>query len=104
VTGAHHASELAFVFDTLKQKYGRDATERDIETARAMNSYLANFAISGDPNGSRNPNWSSLNAKPEQLLVFTMNKGPVMQEDPWGPQLDLIESTLDQKKVFLGLQ
>lgn len=104
VDGAHHATELAFVFDNLKQKFGRDATDKDEDVAKAMNSYFANFARTGDPNGSRNPVWDSFNMKPEQLLAFTLNKGPVMQEDPWTQQLDLIQSTVDKKNVLLGQQ
>jgi para-nitrobenzyl esterase len=47
--GAYHASEIAYVFGTLRNPaatYTRD----DRELSNAMSSYWVNFATSGDPN------------------------------------------------------
>lgn len=51
VTGAEHASELPYMFNTLDTRYANDATEKDRATARAFHFYFANFAKTGDPNG-----------------------------------------------------
>lgn len=55
--GAPHATEIPFVFDTVKAKYGAQLSAEDESIARQTNAYWANFAMTGNPNGSGLPNW-----------------------------------------------
>ena len=53
---AFHSADLRYVFETLSgswRPYGR----RDYEAAGQMAAYLANFARTGDPNGTGLPEW-----------------------------------------------
>src|SRR6478609_12653 len=51
--GAGHGSEVSFVFNTLNARWGNpgEATPEEKELARVMNTYWANFAKTGNPNG-----------------------------------------------------
>ena len=64
--GAAHASEIAYVFQTLdKPRIIPDRTSpklamesaKDIEVADMISSYWVNFAKNGDPNGKGLPQW-----------------------------------------------
>jgi para-nitrobenzyl esterase len=58
--GAHHGSEILFVFNNL---YLRDQpwTDEDRKIADTMSSYWANFVATGNPNGSGLPFWPIFN-------------------------------------------
>jgi carboxylesterase type B len=43
-TGAQHATDIPFFFDTAAIKYGNKTTARDRAMGRAMSAYLVNFA------------------------------------------------------------
>ena len=66
--GPFHASDLWYVFKTFMRAW-RPWTPRDYEIAWQMNTYWANFAKNGDPNGDRLPAWKPYtNAAPETLV------------------------------------
>lgn len=90
VPGALHATEIPFVFDTVKEKYGDALTPADEAAAKQANAYWINFAKTGDPNGGSLPHWPAYTAAGDELLNFTED-GPVGQADPWKGRLDLIE-------------
>lgn len=90
VPGALHATEIPFVFDTVKNKYGADLTDADEKAAQAMHAYWVNFAKTGDPNGMGLPNWPKYSASTDQLMDFTTN-GPSAGPDPAKKRLDLAE-------------
>ena len=50
--GAYHASEIAYVFETLE-----GGTAADKKLSDEMSSYWVNFAATGDPNGKALPKW-----------------------------------------------
>lgn len=54
--GAFHSSDLRYIFGTLEGSW-RSYGERDREASRQMGEYLANFARTGDPNGTELPTW-----------------------------------------------
>lgn len=97
VTGASHASELPFLFDTLDARYGKNVTQKDREAGREFRSYIVNFVKTGNPNGNGLPTWSEFDPARSNLMMFTPNNGPVMQTDPWKERLDLVEQVADQK-------
>ncbi len=90
---APHATEIPFVFDTVKAKYGAALTPEDEAIARATNEYWANFAKTGTPNGPGLPKWPQYNANSDQLLMIQTG-GPVGEPDPWKTRLDLTEKLL----------
>lgn len=89
--GARHASELAFVFDTVATELP-GASTADEEMAQAVNAYWTSFAKSGDPNDGVLPDWPRYNSTDDQLMNFTVD-GPRPMADPWRTRLDLVEKT-----------
>ena len=80
--GARHAAELVYVFDTLGSRTTRSqgptaVADADRKIARQMNTYWANFAKTGDPNGAGLPRWPAMTLDKDETLEFTMNEGPV---------------------------
>ncbi|HVV46032.1 MAG TPA: carboxylesterase family protein [Bryobacteraceae bacterium] len=90
VPGAFHATEIPFVFDTVKEKYGAALTDADEKAAQQMHAYWVNFAKTGDPNGAGLPNWPKYSGASDALMDFT-NNGPVAGPDPLKQRLDLAE-------------
>jgi para-nitrobenzyl esterase len=86
--GAPHATEIPFVFDTVKAKYGKDLSAQDEATAQAANAYWANFARTGNPNGEGLPHWPAYDAKGDGIMDFTPD-GPKGGPDPWKSRMDL---------------
>ena len=93
--GAFHATEIPFVFDTVRAKYGADLTTADETAAQQTHAYWANFVKTGDPNGGSLPKWPAYKASSDQLMNIT-NDGPVAQADPLKTQLDLVEKLATQ--------
>ncbi len=54
--GAHHSSEIEFVFGALKSRHLPWRPE-DRKTSEIMMGYWSNFARTGDPNGPGLPEW-----------------------------------------------
>ncbi len=88
--GAFHATEIPFVFDTVKDKYGAALTDADEKAAQQTHAYWVNFAKTGDPNGAGLPNWPKYSAATDGLMDIT-NNGPVGGADPLKSRLDLAE-------------
>lgn len=88
--GALHATEIPFVFETVRAKYGEATTPEDEAVAAAANAYWAAFAKNGDPGAAGGPQWPAYSAKDDVILDFTPS-GPVAQRDPWQPRLDFID-------------
>ncbi len=91
-SGAPHASEVPYVFDTVAERYGKDLTPADQAVADVMSAYWVAFAKAGDPNGSGRPHWPAFQAEQDELAFFT-DKGVVIAPDPLKPRLDLMEQT-----------
>jgi para-nitrobenzyl esterase len=85
--GALHATEIPFVFATVKAKYGDAATAEDIAMGEAMNAYWVAFAKTGDPSGEGRPRWPAYQAETDQILDFTV-AGPKPGPDPRRERLD----------------
>jgi para-nitrobenzyl esterase len=91
-SGAVHASEIPYAFDTLSARYGNDVTQRDREVAKQMHRYWVNFVTNGDPNGEGLPQWTRYSSERDNLLWFAPEGASQTREtaDPWKPRLDLV--------------
>ncbi len=93
--GAPHASEIAYVFNNLNTRRGiSTATPEDEAVAKLMNTYWANFAKTGNPNGQGLPNWNLFDAKTNELLEFQADGKAVGKPDPKIARLDVIEKAV----------
>lgn len=92
--GAPHASELPYVFDTLKVAYGDKVTDADRAAASAASRYWVNFARTGDPNGGGLPKWPVYSPK-EDVLMDLAVEGPIAKPDPIKARLDAIEAAAE---------
>jgi para-nitrobenzyl esterase len=92
--GAAHASEISYVFNNLGSRNGAAVAPRDQEVARMMNTYWANFAKTGDPNGPGLPQWPVYNPKKDEILEFQSDGMPAGKPDPKKARLDVIEQAV----------
>ena len=88
--GAPHATEIPFVFDTVKARYEAALDPADSAIAATANTYWASFAKTGDPNSAGQPRWPAYTSQTDTLVDFT-NTGAVAAPDPWKARLDLTE-------------
>jgi para-nitrobenzyl esterase len=94
--GAPHASEIPYVFDMVKARYGDALAPADEQAARVMNAYWVQFAKTGNPNRAGLPRWPAYHQKSDELMDFTDN-GPVGKADPWKTRLNLTEYVASKK-------
>lgn len=94
-TGAPHATEIPYVMNTVKAKYGDKLTATDAKIADQTNSYWANFAKTGNPNGEGLPNWPKYDPKADLLLIFTPEGLPAAKSDPWKARMDVTAAAAD---------
>jgi para-nitrobenzyl esterase len=90
VTGTLHATEIPFVFETVRAKYGDATTAEDEALAATANAYWVAFARTGDPNGDGRARWPAYSEKDDVILDFAVG-GPAAKPDPWKARLDLVE-------------
>ena len=88
-TGAPHAKEIPFVFDTLTARYGTAVTAHDATVAATTHAYWVNFGKFGDPNGTGLAPWPAYSATTDELMIFQADGVAAGQKDPWKVQLDL---------------
>ncbi len=67
--GAHHGSEIAFVFDNLQ--LGKEQSPADLKIRDAMIGYWLQFAATGNPNRDGLPEWPAYNATDDRCLLVT---------------------------------
>jgi len=88
--GALHATEIPFVFATVRAKYGDATTAEDEALATQANAYWAAFAKSGDPNAEGLPKWPAFTAAGDVVMDLGVG-GSKAGPDPWKVRLDFIE-------------
>ncbi|WP_421824568.1 carboxylesterase/lipase family protein [Flagellimonas oceanensis] len=94
--GAGHGSEGAYVFNTLDARWGNpESTPEDIQLAEKMNTYWANFAKTGNPNGEGLPTWPLYTESEGKILDIQPNGEPVGKKDPRKARLDIIEKAME---------
>lgn len=87
-SGAQHATDIPYFFNTTAIKYGDAATARDIRMGELISAYLANFVRNGDPNGAGLPQWALYDPAADLLMDFAANGEAVFARDPHGEEID----------------
>ncbi len=87
--GAPHATEIPFVFDTVKAKYGSELAPEDEKIAQAMLGYWVAFAKTGDPSSGSSPAWPRYSPDTDMLMNFSAEGQPVAGADPLKARLDV---------------
>lgn len=93
--GAAHASEIPYVFDNLEDRNGVSVAPEDREVARMLNTYWANFAKTGDPNGKGLPKWPAYSLEKNEILEIQPDGRPVGKPDPKKARLDVMERAVE---------
>ena len=91
VNGVPHGAEIPFVFDTLAAGGGQPSPE-DSEVARITNTYWANFARTGNPNGNTVPQWPRHRDDRDSIMDFGLDGTVVAGPDPRKERLDVSEA------------
>lgn len=87
-SGADHASDIPFFFDTQGIKYGDKTTARDRAMGETISAFLVNFARTGDPNGKGLPKWPRYSSAQDRIMNFADNGTAVPGKDPLGKELN----------------
>lgn len=87
-SGADHASDIPFFFDTEGLKYGAGTSSRDRAMGRTISAYLVNFAKTGDPNGKGLPKWPRYDRVHDIIIDFAGTGTAIPGKDPLGARLD----------------
>jgi len=87
--GAPHASEIPYVFDTVKARYGAALTPEDEKAAQTMHAYWVQFAKTGSLNPPGLPVWPQYSPTTDMIMNFTA-EGAIPESDPTKARLDLV--------------
>lgn len=81
--GAHHGSEILFVFNNLDLKPNKQPwTDQDRKLADTLSSYWVNFVTNGNPNGSGLPTWPQVDPKSPVIMEIGDHSGPIPVTTP----------------------
>ncbi|MDX1936069.1 MAG: carboxylesterase family protein [Flavihumibacter sp.] len=75
--GAPHACEIEYCMGNLHLVTDYAWTEDDYKVSATMQNYFANFIITGNPNGNKQPNWPAAqpgDAQPDVMIIDVTSK------------------------------
>jgi para-nitrobenzyl esterase len=93
--GAYHASEIPYVFGTLRNRPW-PFTDADFTLSDRMSAYWTNFAIAGDPNGVGLPKWNAYDSDGEPYL--DLGDTVQLKHHLLKAQLDVLEQSQQQRR------
>lgn len=96
--GVPHGGEIPYAFDTLGTGFGPPPSPEDHAVARMINTYWANFAKTGDPNGPGVAKWPRHDPRKDQLFEIRTDGSAVAEPDPRKARLDVTEQAAKAKK------
>ncbi|NOT73521.1 MAG: carboxylesterase family protein [Cyclobacteriaceae bacterium] len=98
--GAGHGADISFAFNTLNSRWGApgEPTTQEKELARVMNTYWANFARTGNPNGKDLPVWPLYDNMKEEILDIDLDGNVVVKPDPRKARLNVIEKAFKKNR------
>jgi para-nitrobenzyl esterase len=79
--GAYHSAEIEYVFGQLDSKEGVKWTPETRQLSELMQKYWANFARSGDPNGTDLPKWPVYSAADGWEVMFLDAQSAAHKDD-----------------------
>jgi para-nitrobenzyl esterase len=97
-TGAPHGGEIAFVFGTLAARPGSVLSPEDQAVSRMAQSYWANFARTGDPNGAGLPAWPRHDPSKDSIFEFRPDGSAGAGPDAWKARLDVMKLATESGK------
>jgi para-nitrobenzyl esterase len=97
-TGAPHGGEIAFVFGTLTARPGSTLSTEDQAISRMAQSYWANFAKTGDPNGTGLPAWPRHDPRKDSIFEFRPDGSAGAGQDTWKARLDVMKLATESGK------
>ncbi|MEY4760609.1 MAG: hypothetical protein RLZZ200_465, partial [Pseudomonadota bacterium] len=90
-TGAPHATEIPYFFNTVAAKYGKDLTAKDEKASRAAFEALLSFAREGRPAGD----WPAYSAARDGLMDFSADGTSIWGSDPRRAKLDATQAAAE---------
>jgi para-nitrobenzyl esterase len=96
--GAAHASEIVYAFDNLRDRNGVTVAPKSKEVAQMMNTYWANFAKTGDPNGNGLAKWPVYDLKKNEVFEFRPDGSAASMPDQRKARLDVMEKASTSTK------
>jgi para-nitrobenzyl esterase len=97
--GAAHASEIGYVFDNLRDRNGVTVAPKDKEVASMINTYWANFAKTGNPNGKGLAQWPVYDQKKNEVFEFRSDGSAANTPDQRKARLDVMEKAAMSTKT-----
>ncbi|HEX4796610.1 MAG TPA: carboxylesterase family protein [Humisphaera sp.] len=97
--GAPHGAEIPYAFNTVGANPGAAPAPQDLAVARTVNTYWANFAKAGDPNGQGVPPWPRYDLAKDEIIEFRSDGSAAAEADPRKARLDVTEAAAKPTKA-----